>query len=130
MLAGTKRRVLHNLWSRIGKNSAAENPAVLQVVDRGIDLIQRVSMRDEVIQLELAFAVPANERRKIPLRAAVSSARSAKRTIAEKQIGVQNRLLVRRRNTDEQSDPSSKKTCVPSFHGSQDLLLSLRQSDC
>jgi hypothetical protein len=44
----------------IGKNPATENPAVLQVVNRGIDLIQRVSMRDEVVQLELAFAVPAN----------------------------------------------------------------------
>ena len=37
---------------------------MLQVVNRGIDLIQRVSMRDEVVQLELAFAVPANEHRK------------------------------------------------------------------
>ena len=65
---------------------------MLQVVNRRIDLIQRVSMRDEVVQLKLAFAVPANEHRKIPLRAAVSSARSGKRTIAEKQVGVQNRL--------------------------------------
>jgi hypothetical protein len=34
----------------VGKNPATENPAVLQVVNRGIDLIQRVSMRDEVVQ--------------------------------------------------------------------------------
>src|ERR1043166_7393423 len=123
ILAGSKDACCTTCGSRIGKNSAAENPAVLQVVDRGIDLIQRVSMRDEVVQLELAFAVPANERRKIPLRAAVSSARSAKRTIAEKQIGVQNRLLVRRRNTDEQGDPSSIKARVTGPPGSQDLLL-------
>ena len=51
----------------IGKNPATENPAVLQVVNRGIDLIQRVSMRDEVVQLELTFAVPANEHREISL---------------------------------------------------------------
>ena len=82
-------------------------------------------MRDEVVQLKLAFAVPATERRKISLWAAVSPAHSAKRTIAEKQVGVQNRLLVWRRNTDEQGDPSSIRARVSGFHGSQDLLLSL-----
>ena len=32
---------------------------MLRVVNRGVDLIKRVSMRDEVVQLELAFAVLA-----------------------------------------------------------------------
>jgi len=57
------------IWtlSLSGKNPATENPPVLQVVNRGINLIQRVSMRDEVVQLEPPFAVPPNEHRKIPL---------------------------------------------------------------
>ena len=54
-------------------------------------------MRDEVVQLELAFAVPAKEDRKIPLRAAVSSARSGKRTITDKQVSVQNRWCAGRK---------------------------------
>lgn len=73
---------------------------MLQVADRGIDPVQRVTIRYQLVQLKLSFAVPTNEDGKVAVRLAVSAARARERTIADEQARIENRFCVRRRNAD------------------------------
>ena len=50
---------------------------MLQIIDRCIDLVQRIAMRHQLIQLEFPLAVPANEDRKVAVRLAVAAAEFA-----------------------------------------------------
>ncbi len=61
---------------------------MFQIVDRGIDLVQRVTMRDQLVQFEFPLAIPAKEDRKIAIRLAVAAAGAGKRAITDEQTRV------------------------------------------
>ena len=76
----------HALTER--QDAATQNSAMLQIVDRLVDLLEPVAIRDQLTQLELTLAVPANEDGKIALRLTVSAARAGKRTVTNEQTGI------------------------------------------
>ena len=55
---------------------------MIQIVYRGVDLVQAVAVRNQVVKLQLAFTVPANKDRKVALRPAIAAAGAGKRTVA------------------------------------------------
>ena len=62
---------------------------MLQIVDRGVDLVQRVTMGDQLVQLQFTLAEPAKEDRKVAIRFAVAAARARERAIADKQARIE-----------------------------------------
>src|ERR671918_1248726 len=98
--------------------STAENPPALQIINGRVDLLKCVSMGHQVIQLELALAVPPNEQREVALRTTVSPARAGEGTITDEQAGIQFRLRSRRWNADEQGGPAPVKTWKSGPHSS------------
>ena len=65
---------------------------MFQIIDGCVDLIQRVAIRYQLIQIQFAIAVPANKERKVTVRTAVATAGARKGAAAGEQARIQSCL--------------------------------------
>jgi hypothetical protein len=58
----------------VSDDCAPEDSAVFQIVYRFINLLERLVTGHQLIELQLAFAMPAHEQRKFEIRSALAAA--------------------------------------------------------
>ena len=73
---------------------------MFQVIDCLVDLLELVTIGDQLMQLQFSFAQPAQENWKIAVRLAIAAAGAREGTIADKQTRIQKRFRVRWRDAD------------------------------
>ena len=100
---------------------------MLQVLNRRIDLVQRVAPRYEIIQFQLSFTVPAHEKWEVPVRATIAAARAGESPASDEQTGIHYRFRARRRNADQQRGSTAVEAGITHSGSAEDLFLGFRQ---